>query len=395
MAKYYPSALLGIKNLSSANIFSNIVGLLKNNKANKSTSVVQPQQQNTSALSSLPTNAVPGDDPATIQKILAMAGPYSDLVYNNLLHGYKGNYKDGFKQRKKWYDEALVNAANQEGRELIRGTYAERALEYGVSELGKPYILRALGKIGYVCNELVNACIQASGFDMGKFRINGVGATFRNINSGKMSGKGYPNFRIRNDLTPQTAMPGMLFFQDSRKNKEGGFQPGHIGLVYYGHQKLHASGGASSYKTSTFLRDWQTPCRGVTVTPFDNKSYVIGELPGLFEKANGEFSLPKNAQSIFGPVDISKDTTNVNKAINNAGLLSNEEINAILNEAGKTNSATMQQYITQAKDLMNSSNKNDVIAILTEIARYIKGIAIATKPKAVAVGKPPASVFGI
>ena len=383
------SALLGIKNLSSENIFSNIIGLLKNNKSH---SAAQPRQN---VLSSLPTNAVPGDDPANIQKILSMAGPYSDLVYNNLLHGYKGNYKDGFKQRKKWYDEALVNAANQEGREMIRGTYAERALDYGVSELGKPYILRALGKIGYVCNELVNACIQASGFDMGKFRINGVGATFRNINSGKMSGKGYPNFRIRNDLTPQTAMPGMLFFQDSRKNKEGGFQPGHIGLVYYGHQKLHASGGASSYKTSTFLRDWQTPCRGVTVTPFDNKSYVIGELPGLFEKANGEFSLPKNAQSIFGPVDISKDTTNVNKAINNAGLLSNEEINAILNEAGKSNSTTMQQYITQAKDLMNSSNKNDVIAILTEIARYIKGIAIATKPKAVAVGKPPASVFGI
>jgi uncharacterized membrane protein len=383
------SALLGIKNLSSENIFSNIISLLKNNK---SPSAAQPRQN---VLSSLPANAVPGDDPATIQKILSMAGPYSDLVYNNLLHGYKGNYKDGFKQRKKWYDEALVNAANQEGRDMIRGTYAERALDYGVSELGKPYILRALGKIGYVCNELVNACIQASGFDMGKFRINGVGATFRNINSGKMSGKGYPNFRIRNDLTPQTAMPGMLFFQDSRKNKEGGFQPGHIGLVYYGHQKLHASGGASSYKTSTFLRDWQTPCRGVTVTPFDNKSYVIGELPGLFEKANGEFSLPKNAQSIFGPVDISKDTTNVNKAINNAGLLSNEEINAILNEAGKSNSITMQQYITQAKDLMNSSNKNDVIAILTEIARYIKGIAIATKPKAVAVGKPPASVFGI
>lgn len=387
------SALLGIKNLSSENIFSNIISLLKNNKSHSAAPSIQSQQN---VLSALPTNAVPGDDPATIQKILSMAGPYSDLVYNNLLHGYKGNYKDGFKQRKKWYDEALVNAANQEGRDMIRGTYAERALDYGVSELGKPYILRALGKIGYVCNELVNACIQASGFDMGKFRINGVGATFRNINSGKMSGKGYPNFRIRNDLTPQTAMPGMLFFQDSRKNKEGGFQPGHIGLVYYGHQKLHASGGASSYKTSTFLRDWQTPCRGVTVTPFDNKSYVIGELPGLFEKANGEFSLPKNAQSIFGPVDISKDTTtNVNKAINNAGLLSNEEINAILNEAGKSNSTTMQQYITQAKDLMNSSNKNDVIAILTEIARYIKGIAIATKPKAVAVGKPPASVFGI
>ena len=256
---------------------------------------------NQNILDSLPKDGVPGDDQATLNRILGFAGPYAGIVYQRLLHGWKGNVKDGFKQRKKWYDEAIANAANQEGRELIRGTYAERALDYGVSELGKPYILRSLGKIGYVCNELVNACIQASGFNMGKFRVHGVKATFANIQKGKYSGNEYPNFRIRNDLTPQTAIPGMVFFQDSRKNQEGGFQPGHIGLVYYGHQKLHASGGSSDYTKEGFLPNWQTPCRGVTVTPFDGSNYVIGEFPGLFEQVSGNSKSNTVSSIPFGP----------------------------------------------------------------------------------------------
>ena len=363
-----------------------------------------PSNQN--ILDSLPKDGVPGDDPATLNRILGFAGPYSGIVYQRLLHGWKGNVKDGFKQRKKWYDEAIANAANQEGRELIRGTYAERALDYGVSELGKPYILRSLGKIGYVCNELVNACIQASGFNMGKFRVHGVKATFANIQKGKYSGNEYPNFRIRNDLTPQTAIPGMVFFQDSRKNREGGFQPGHIGLVYYGHQKLHASGGSSNYTKEGFLPNWQTPCRGVTVTPFDGSNYVIGEFPGLFEQVSGNYK-SNNASSIpFGPTltatsgsDIknysSSFSSSVNSAVKKAGLLSDDELNELAKEAGLQNASAMTEFIKQAELLLNSNKDRDsIVAILLDIAKYLRGAVTSSKQQMVSVARPAASIYG-
>ena len=351
-------------------------------------------------------NSVPGDDQATLNRILGFAGPYAGIVYQRLLHGWKGNVKDGFKQRKKWYDEAIANAANQEGRELIRGTYAERALDYGVSELGKPYILRSLGKIGYVCNELVNACIQASGFNMGKFRVHGVKATFANIQKGKYSGNEYPNFRIRNDLTPQTAIPGMVFFQDSRKNQEGGFQPGHIGLVYYGHQKLHASGGSSNYTKEGFLPNWQTPCRGVTVTPFDGSNYVIGEFPGLFEQVSGNSKSNTVSSIQFGPTCTatsgseiknysSSFSSSVNSAVKKAGLLSDDELNELAKEAGLQNASAMTEFIKQAEILLNSNKDRDsIVAILLEIAKYLRGAVTSSKQQMMSVARPAASIYG-
>ena len=351
-------------------------------------------------------NSVPGDDQATLNRILGFAGPYAGIVYQRLLHGWKGNVKDGFKQRKKWYDEAIANAANQEGRELIRGTYAERALDYGVSELGKPYILRSLGKIGYVCNELVNACIQASGFNMGKFRVHGVKATFANIQKGKYSGNEYPNFRIRNDLTPQTAIPGMVFFQDSRKNQEGGFQPGHIGLVYYGHQKLHASGGSSDYTKEGFLPNWQTPCRGVTVTPFDGSNYVIGEFPGLFEQVSDNFKSNTVSSIQFGPTCTatsgseiknysSSFSSSVNSAVKKAGLLSDDELNELAKEAGLQNASAMTEFIKQAEILLNSNKDRDsIVAILLEIAKYLRGAVTSSKQQMMSVARPAASIYG-
>ena len=361
---------------------------------------------NQSTLDYLPKEGVPGDDQATLNRILGFAGPYAGMVYQRLLHGWKGNVKDGFKQRKKWYDEAIANAANQEGRELIRGTYAERALDYGVSELGKPYILRSLGKIGYVCNELVNACIQASGFNMGKFRVHGVKATFANIQKGKYSGNEYPNFRIRNDLTPQTAIPGMVFFQDSRKNSEGGFQPGHIGLVYYGHQKLHASGGSSNYTKEGFLPNWQTPCRGVTVTPFDGSNYVIGEFPGLFEQASGNFKSNIGSSIPFGPTITatsgseiknysSSFSSSVNSAVKKAGLLSDDELNELAKEAGLQNASAMTEFIKQAEILLNSNKDRDsIVAILLDIAKYLRGAVTSSKQPMVSVARPAASIYG-
>ena len=342
-------------------------------------------------------NGIPGNDQATIEKILSYAGADRNLVYDLIVNGRTKKYGFGLKKREEWFKEALTNAANQEGRDLIRGTYAERALEYGVSEIGKPYILRSLGKIGYVCNELVNAAVKASGFDMNKFMVHGVKATFANIKKGKYSDKNkYPDFRLRPDLTPQTALPGMVFFQDSRKNKEGGFQPGHIGLVYYGHQKLHSSGGSSDYSKTGFLRNWQTPCRGVTVTPFDNNSYVIGEFPGLFEQASGEWKPPVNSPVPFGPGmegEVNKDTQI--KSVKDTGLMTSEEITDLLVKQTGVNAAAAAQYVSQAMSLIDGKSQGEVLAVLIEIAKYIKGIALtgANKGQIMSAVRPPMSVY--
>ena len=399
-------SLLSQSSFTFNNLLSVLAGILKA----KSSSFLSKASNNVDKSNSFQVqstvNNVPGDDQATLDRILGFAGPYAGMVYQRLLHGWKGNVKDGFKQRKKWYDEAIANASNQEGRELIRGTYAERALDYGVSELGKPYILRSLGKIGYVCNELVNACIQASGFNMGKFRVHGVKATFANIQKGKYSGNEYPNFRIRNDLTPQTAIPGMVFFQDSRKNREGGFQPGHIGLVYYGHQKLHASGGSSDYTKEGFLPNWQTPCRGVTVTPFDGSNYVIGEFPGLFEQVSGNFKSNTGSSIPFGPTLTASSgseiknysssfSSSVNSAVKKAGLLSDDELNELAKEAGLQNASAMTEFIKQAEILLNSNKDRDsIVAILLDIAKYLRGAVTSSKQQMMPVARPAASIYG-
>ena len=341
-----------LTSLFKGKLFSNIQG---NTSAEQNNSLQIPDI----------AKSVPGNDQATIEKILSYAGADRNLVYDLIVNGRTKKYGFGLKKREEWFKEALANAANQDGRDLIRGTYAERALEYGVSEIGKPYILRSLGKIGYVCNELVNAAVKASGFDMNKFMVHGVKATFANIKKGKYSDKNkYPDFRLRPDLTPQTALPGMVFFQDSRKNKEGGFQPGHIGLVYYGHQKLHSSGGSSDYSKTGFLRNWQTPCRGVTVTPFDNNSYVIGEFPGLFEQVSGEWKPPVNSPVPFGPgMEGEANKYAQIKSVKDTGLMTNEEITDLLVKQTWFNASAAEQYVSQAMSLSEGESEGEVLAV--------------------------------
>ena len=319
-----------------------------------------------------------------------MAGPYRDSVYRHLKFGWKNQYRDGdaFEQRKKWYDEALQNASNQNGRDLIRGTYAERALEYGVSELGKPYILRSLGKIGYVCNELVNACLRASGFDMKKFNFWGVNTTLQEFSRGKYSDTDkYPNFRLREDLTPETALPGMIFFQGSKKNADGSFAPGHIGFVYYGQQKLHASGGSSSYNKNDFLANWQTPCRGVTVTDFNQgPQYLIGEFPDLFKRVNdtsSSSSVQTNIESSgssslssFISKFIDVDDTASSLESNNLAKEYIEAVTTVKNSSSDSAKQAADQFSKAAIQLLgNKSSSPEILAALNSMIKYLRDIA--------------------
>lgn len=333
-------------------------------------------------------NFAPGDDPDTINKILSYASPeYRNILAQKLI--------DGRKKRKKWFDESLANASNTSGRELIRGTYAERALAAGVSQLGKPYILRSLGNLGYVCNELTDYAMRKSGFDMKDFRIYSVRQTFSNlvkgrtgtIKSGARKGqkKEFPEFRLRPDLTPETAPPGMVFF--SKKSKDA--LPGHIGLVYYNHKILHSSGGSSNYTPGGFLQGWQVPCRGVSVTDF-NKSqhYEFGEFPGLFEKANGEFAGDIN--SSFGPMaELSKTKSNLDTQLEEQKRMAKEAMNAVIaNTSGEVRKAAMQ-YAEQAMKLLDGKNTKDVIDSLGRIIQYLRSIATSTKAPTPNVSRAP------
>lgn len=347
------------------------------------------QPQDSQQLPTIPDGAfAPGDDPDTINKILSYASPeYRNILAQKLI--------DGRKKRKKWFDESLANASNMSGRDLIRGTYAERALAAGVSQLGKPYILRSLGNIGYVCNELTDYAMRKSGFDMKDFRIYSVGQTFSNLVNGrtgtikrgarKGQKKEFPEFRLRPDLTPDTAPPGMVFF--SKKNKDA--LPGHIGLVYYNHKILHSSGGSSNYTPGGFLQGWQVPCRGVSVTDF-NKSqhYEFGEFPGLFEKANGEFAGDIN--SSFGPMaELSKTKSNLDTQLEEQKRMAKEAMNAVIaNTSGEVRKAAMQ-YAEQAMKLLDGKNTKDVIDSLGRIIQYLRSIAASTKSPTPNVSRAP------
>lgn len=347
------------------------------------------QPQDSQQLPMIPDGTfAPGDDPDTINKILSYASPeYRNILAQKLI--------DGRKKRKKWFDESLANASNTSGRELIRGTYAERALAAGISQLGKPYILRSLGNIGYVCNELTDYAMRKSGFDMKDFRIYSVGQTFSNLVNGrtgtikrgarKGQKKEFPEFRLRPDLTPETAPPGMVFF--SKKNKDA--LPGHIGLVYYNHKILHSSGGSSNYTPDGFLQGWQVPCRGVSVTDF-NKSqhYEFGEFPGLFEKANGEFAGDIN--SSFGPMaELSKTKSNLDTQLEEQQRMVKEAMNAVIaNTSGEVRKAAMQ-YAEQAMKLLDGKNTKDVIDSLGRIIQYLRSIAASTKSPTPNVSRAP------
>ena len=392
-------AILGHPSVRSMNgIFTMLWKLLFNEtnfKSVKQSTIQQSSKPEVSKQKDAPKapliydgNFAPGDDPDTINKILSYASPeYRNILAQKLI--------DGRKKRKKWFDESLANASNTSGRDLIRGTYAERALAAGVSQLGKPYILRSLGNIGYVCNELTDYAMRKSGFDMKDFRIYSVGQTFSNlvkgrtgtIKSGARKGqkKEFPEFRLRPDLTPETAPPGMVFF--SKKNKDA--LPGHIGLVYYNHKILHSSGGSSNYTPGGFLQGWQIPCRGVSVTDF-NKSqhYEFGEFPGLFEKANGEFAGDIN--SSFGPMaELSKTKSNLDTQLEEQQRMVKEAMNAVIaNTSGEVRKAAMQ-YAEQAMKLLDGKNTKEVIDSLGRIIQYLRSIATSTKSPTPNVSRAP------
>lgn len=346
----------------------------------------------------------PGDDQASLDKILSYTANEEErnYVYDSIMYGRKKGGKlvystpKGPQIRLEWYKEAIANAANQQGRDLIRGTYAEKALDWGITQLGKPYILQSLGRLGYVCNELTNAALRKSGYDMKDFAIHSVGTTFSNISKGKMVNHydkkkkrniEYPEFKLRPDITKDTALPGMLFFQDSN-TKDGVFSPTHVGLVYYGNQILHSAGGSGGYKENTFLPLWQTPCRGVTVTPFKSDAdYQFAEIPGLFLKPNGDTSPAAETLSAFNPSSEDSSTVKATsespavKAVYESAAdkqkrMAKQAMEAISSSYSGSQKQILDAYLKQAHELIDSKHTvKEVVEAMAIIIKYLKDIA--------------------
>ena len=76
-------------------------------------------------------------------------------------------------------------------------------------------------------------------------------------------------------------------------------------------------------------------------------------------------------------------------------MLSDDELNELAKEAGLQNASAMTEFIKQAEILLNSNKDRDsIVAILLDIAKYLRGAVTSSKQQMVSVARPAASIYG-
>jgi uncharacterized membrane protein YgaE (UPF0421/DUF939 family) len=282
------------------------------------------------------------------------------------------------------------------GKEISSGPiiandeFVKNVLQGAAAQKGKSYA-------EIVCNQLVESALKHAGF-----KTPTTGIVTKHFNHKDMR-------LVLNDPingispTDPKLVPGMILFShpftqaeaDELNRRKGGKRkagdPGHMG-IYAGDGlwwNSTSSKNNTDYSTGKGIRTSDSRGIGVALTkPFRKgtyKLYAAGYYDGMFSAS--EVSSANVSKNI--PYE-----SNVNKA---QGILSDAEINEILSEAGVSNSAAMKQYIEQAKQLVvNANSKDDIIAVLLEIARYLKGIAAApaNKPPMMSVARPYTPAYG-
>lgn len=239
-----------------------------------------------------------------------------------------------------------------------------------------------------MCNQLVEAALKYAGFTPPT-----TGIVTRHFNNPKMH-------LVLNDpvngisTNDPALLPGMILFShpftqaeaDLLNRTKGGNRkagdPGHMG-IYAGDGLWWNSTSAKQFVDYSSGSGIKSTAAGVALTkPYKRgtyKLYAAGYYEGMF--SNDTVSgLPRaSARDGLG-------TT--------SGLLSQDDIMSLESAAG-SNSSIMRQYIDQANKLVSSDNKGDIIAILMEIAKYLKGIAAApsNKSSAIPVGRPLTPVY--
>lgn len=264
---------------------------------------------------------------------------------------------------------------------LVQNNLTRAIIEGAAAQKGHSYT-------EMMCNQLVEAALKYAGFTPPT-----TGIVTRHFNNPKMR-------LVLNDpvngISPNdpALLPGMILFShpftqaeaDMLNRTKGGNRkagdPGHMG-IYAGDGLWWNSTSAKSFVDYSSGSGIKSTAAGVALTkPYRRgtyKLYAAGYYEGMFSN-DAVSGLPRaSAGEGFGST---------------SGLLSQEDIMSLESAAG-SNSSIMKQYIDQANKLVSGDNKGDIIAILMEIARYLKGIASApsNKSNAIPVGRPLTPVY--
>ena len=267
------------------------------------------------------------------------------------------------------------------------------------NELAQNIIAGAAAQKGHsytemVCNQLVEAALRYAGFPLPT-----TGVVTKHFNHPSMH-------LVLNDpvhgISPNDSalLPGMILFShpftqaeaDQLNRTKGGRRkagdPGHMG-IYAGNGLWWNSTSSKRFVDYSSGNGINSTASGVALTkPYltgTYKLYAAGYYDGMFGTSETR-GLPRaTANKSFA--------SDIDSAISSTGLLSDNEIRSIKKSSG--NDPAMKQYIDQATKLLTSGNHGDIVAILVEIARYLKGIASAPANKSplFSASRPNVPVF--
>lgn len=253
------------------------------------------------------------------------------------------------------------------------------------NELAQNIIAGAAAQKGHsytemVCNQLVEAALRYAGFQPPT-----TGVVTKHFNHPSMH-------LVLNDpvhgISPNdpALLPGMILFShpftqaeaDQLNRTKGGRRkagdPGHMG-IYAGNGLWWNSTSSKRFVDYSSGNGINSTASGVALTkPYltgTYKLYAAGYYDGMFGTSETRGLPHATANKSFA--------SDIDAAISSTGLLSDNEIRSIKKSAG--NDPAMKQYIDQATKLLTSGNHGDIVAILVEIARYLKGIASAPANK--------------
>lgn len=299
--------------------------------------------------------------PTYAEKLISLMRQYDLYKYN--INGIKPNING-----------AELTASTDTGAAAVIGkSIADNAIAYARDQINKPY---SIYSDGFVCNTLVQSAFKSAG--MKKFPSGTVSTHWKNPNLHKVN--------------LSDAKPGMIGFSN-KSDKTG--MPQHMGIITENGMWINSSGSAvnGNYKWGEFVA---TPgSKGVQEAKMRSDKWGMvgaGYYDGMFDGTASNYVATKQ-NDIPDGIKTNDDELAKSNINTDNGLLSREKINESLkaNDISSIDAVTAS-YITQAMSLMNNNNKDDILKILIEIARYLKGMS-SNKYTSAAVSRPMSSVY--
>jgi len=290
-----------------------------------------------------------------------------------------------------------------ENIELAEGSVIAENMIIGASkQVGKKYA-------EMVCNQLVEEAMKWAGFTPPT-----TGPVFKHFNNPKM------HLILNNpekgiDPNDSRLKPGMIMFshpftkaeadelnRTKGKGRRAG-DPGHMGI--------YAGNGLWWNSTSSKNTTDYSSGKGVKVTdsnkgfgvaltkPFTTgtyKLYAAGYYDGMFDAAAVK-NLPETSpKELHDQTNTAFQNVSRDYSTKSVGLFTDEELTSIAAQAGINNSQVMADFIKQAETVLTGNNTgrnhDEIVSILVEIARYLRG-AMQSRSQAVSVSRPPAKMY--